>query len=170
MRRRQRVMLALYLAVVAYGVFGPSPGDEVLSAGDRLRDLGSEVQERVGTVDPSTPTTQPRDPLRADLVAGLTTEEFLNVLLLVPFGLLFPAAWPRLRWVTVPIGMGLSAAVELIQGQFLSWRSESIQDVRFNALGVLAGFALWLAFDLVVRRGRRSAQPSGNIPRRGSSV
>jgi glycopeptide antibiotics resistance protein len=62
----------------------------------------------------------------------------------------------------VPIGVAASCAIELIQGAFLSWRSQSLVDVETNSLGTVIGFVLFLAV-LALRY-------SGNMPRRGSSV
>ena len=63
----------------------------------------------------------------------------------VPFGVQFPLLWPRRRWWTVPAGVTVSALVELVQLVLLSWRDPSVSDVRWNGLGAVVGFALWLA-------------------------
>lgn len=105
-----------------------------------------------------------------ELVGDLSAEEFLNVLLFVPFGAMVPVCWPKSRWLAVPMGIALSAAIETIQGQFLRWRSLSIHDIQFNSLGTCVGFAVWMSGAAVVAWRQRSAQPSGNMPRRGSSV
>lgn len=64
-----------------------------------------------------------------------------NVLMLVPFGLLAPLLWERLRWWRVlPAGLGFILVVELLQP--LTGRSFDIDDVLLNFLGVLAGALL----------------------------
>lgn len=44
-----------------------------------------------------------------------------------------------------PRGWALSAGIELTQLLFLSWRSPSLTDIRWNSLGAVLGFSLWLA-------------------------
>ena len=104
-------------------------------------------------------TLAPAPPERDDglfdrLFDGLTAEEFFNILLFVPLGLLFPLCWPRWWWATVPLGIALSAAIELVQGAFLDWRSQTLIDVQTNSLGAVIGFAVYLALVLAVPRLR----------------
>jgi glycopeptide antibiotics resistance protein len=154
-----RVGAVAYAVVVAVGVFGPAPGDSVDAAGHRLNHLGVELQERLPL--PTSSTTLASADSGSD-VGPFSAEDFFNVTLFIPFGVLLPLLWPRIRWWTVPIGVAASCAIELIQGAFLSWRSQSLVDVETNSLGAVIGFGLFLA-------GLALAY-SGNMPRRGSSV
>lgn len=141
-RRWLDLVFALYLAVVAFGVFGPSPGKSLDQAGQGARRLDAEVRTAVpggGSGAGSTPA-----PTR-DLVRGLNAENVGNIVMFVPFGVLFPARWPRWRRWTIPAGVALSAGIELTQLLFLSWRLPSLTDIRWNSLGALLGFSLWLA-------------------------
>lgn len=93
------------------------------------------------------------------LFGGLTDEASGNVVLFVPFGLLFPLVAARWRWFSVPLAVGLSAAIELTQ-HLLSWRTPSIDDVKWNSLGALIGFSLWLMAWTWRRRNRAPASPT----------
>lgn len=113
-RRWLELGFALYLAVVAFGVFGPNPGRHV--------------------------------------IAGLDALDVANVVMFVPFGVLFPTFRPRWRRWTIPAGVALSASIELTQLVFLSWRTASLTDVCLNSFGAVLGFALWLGGRAVRRR------------------
>jgi len=88
-----------------------------------------------------------------------------NFLLLVPFTLVGPVLWPRLRaWkMALAIGLGASAVIELLQfclslivGGF--YRLVDIDDVILNTAGALAGYGLFVGGRAVFRRARRGAQ------------
>ncbi len=69
-----------------------------------------------------------------------------NILFFVPIGLLGALLLPRrVWWLSMPIGLALSAALELGQAFFLPQRYASWTDVLANtlgaALGALLGFA-----------------------------
>jgi len=156
MRRRARdwqqargrlVALALvgYLAVVAFGVFGPSPGDQIQQAGDGVRQAADQI---------AVPVPGDGRGLRPEVpvLGRLTDEAIANVAMFVFWGALFPVVLPRWRWWTVPAGAALSGMIELIQLLFLSWRSPSLNDVGWNTFGAVLGFILWLAASAVWRR------------------
>ncbi len=134
-------MLVIYLGAVAISVFGPAP-DEVLSdSAARGRQLEAAARaaatgDRAGATSTSTPTRE--------IFPNLDAEQVGNVLMFLPFGILFPIAMPRLRWLTVPIAVTLSAGIETIQGEYLPWRTPSLADVGWNATGAVIGFAAWL--------------------------
>lgn len=74
-----------------------------------------------------------------------------NVLMLVPFGLLAPLLWERLRGLRVlPAGLGFILAIELLQP--LTGRSFDVDDILLNALGVLAGALLALIIQTLLPR------------------
>ncbi|MDQ1661850.1 MAG: hypothetical protein QOJ68_1830 [Blastococcus sp.] len=63
-----------------------------------------------------------------------------NVLFFIPVGFLAGLLMPyRLVWLTIPLGVGLSAAIELTQKLFLPGRVASLGDVIANGSGVLLG-------------------------------
>ncbi len=82
-----------------------------------------------------------------------------NLLLLVPFTLLGPALWPRLRawrWA-LAMGVGLSASIELLQLALCAlvqdpYRSVDIDDVIVNTVGALLGYTLFVGGRRLLRR------------------
>ena len=146
---RRRLVLAaflLYLAIVGYGVFGPEPGEQVRRAGQAVREL------RPTSTPPPTAGTAPAPPAGDRVVGDLTSEEAGNIAMFVPLGVFLPVLWPRQRWWTFPAGIALSCSIELVQRQFLDWRSPQVRDVVWNGTGALLGFLGWL---LVTAAGRR---------------
>lgn len=127
------LVLAAYLALVAWGTLGPSPGEDI----ERVADRAKAAQRAV-----SGDTGQAREASRARF-AGLTGEEAANVVMFVPFGLLVPMRLPRRWWVTVPAGIALSALIELVQLTVLTHRSPQWVDIGWNGTGAAIGFALW---------------------------
>jgi glycopeptide antibiotics resistance protein len=80
-----------------------------------------------------------------------------NILLTIPFGLGFcfltKLRDKRIFWVALSVGLFLEGAqllMKLIFGVF--FHSVDINDVLFNALGVVIGWGLYLAWGDVVRR------------------
>ena len=92
-----------------------------------------------------------------------------NFLLLVPFTLVGPALWPRLRawkWA-LAIGMGGSVMIELLQlvanaAVGANYRSVDIDDVILNTIGALVGYALFLGVRAAVRARRRRKATGGS--------
>jgi glycopeptide antibiotics resistance protein len=90
-----------------------------------------------------------------------------NFLLLVPFTLLGPVLWPRLRawrWA-LAMGMGLSASIELLQLALCAllqnaYRSVDVDDVIVNTAGALLGYALFVGGRRWLRCSRPSAPPA----------
>lgn len=89
-----------------------------------------------------------------------------NLLLLVPFTLLGPVLWPRLRawrWA-LAIGVGISVCIELLQLALCAaldnpYRSVDIDDVIVNAAGALLGYALLVGGRRWLLRSRHGASP-----------
>ena len=108
-----------------------------------------------------------RELLRAlsQLGAAQIVREFGgNILLLVPFTLLGPLLWSRLRTWRWPLaaGLGGSLAIELIQLALSGvvgypYRQTDIDDVILNALGAFFGYAVFLAVRALGRRVKRGA-------------
>ncbi|MBN1630506.1 MAG: VanZ family protein [Thermoleophilia bacterium] len=93
-----------------------------------------------------------------------------NFLLLVPFTLVSPALWPRLRawkWA-LAVGVGGSVAIELLQlvanaAVGVDYRSVDIDDVILNGAGALAGYALFLGVRASLGAfGRRRTVPESD--------
>lgn len=139
-----RLVFAVYLAVVAFGVFGPSPGDQLEEAGQRLRRVEQEVRAAAPGNSAVTAPAEHRHP-ETWIFGDLSAEDVGNIAMFLPLGVLLPLLWPRSWLLTVPAGVSFSAFIELVQLLFLSWRSPSLSDIRWNSLGVTIGFALWLA-------------------------
>lgn len=135
-------MLALYLGVVAVGVFGPSPATPLAHVRDGARWIGAEARSVI--VDGPAEASSTHTPSR-NVVGDLDIGDLGNVVMFVPFGVLFPARRPRWRWWTIPAGVALSAGIELTQLVLLSWRSPSLKDIVWNSVGAAMGFSLWLA-------------------------
>ena len=140
--RRRLVAAAFlaYLAVVAFGVFGPAPGDQIEQAGDGVRRVAGEIAAPAVRRRSGDGMSQRRE---APLLGRLTNEAVANAAMFVPWGVLFPVVVRRWRWWTIPAGAALSGTIELIQ-LLLSWRSPSLIDVGWNITGAVAGFVLWL--------------------------
>lgn len=91
-----------------------------------------------------------------------------NFLLLVPFTLLGPVLWPRLRsWKrALAIGAGGSAAIELLQlaadaAVGSNYRSADIDDVIVNTAGALVGYAVFVGLRRTARAWRGRARGPG---------
>jgi glycopeptide antibiotics resistance protein len=82
-------------------------------------------------------------------------KQFLyNALLFVPFGVLFPAAFPKFRvWAVVVVAFLLSLVVELAQFvRFVVGGSGDIDDIIARVMGAAMGMMLFVVI------GRRAAQ------------
>jgi hypothetical protein len=144
------VVVVLYLAVMSYGVFGPSPGDELEKVGDRVSRVHAVTEVAAGD---DLAGTAPAGWAPREVLVGLTAEQLGNILLFVPFGVLWPMRWPRWRRTTIVAGIAASSAIELTQN-LLPWRSPSLQDVWWNATGTAWGFAVWALGSMVALRLR----------------
>jgi glycopeptide antibiotics resistance protein len=99
-----------------------------------------------------------------------------NLLLLVPFTVLGPLLWPRLRawrWALV-LGVGISASIELVQLALCAllnnpYRSVDIDDVIVNTAGALLGYALFVGGRRWRRRRSQRGGPCAGEPVRPSA-
>jgi VanZ family protein len=84
-----------------------------------------------------------------------------NILFFVPIGLLGAVLLPRrLWWLAMPVGLLLSAALELGQAAFLPQRFASWTDVLANTLGAVLGALIGAAMrQAAARRRARPAAP-----------
>lgn len=88
-----------------------------------------------------------------------------NVLLFVPFTLVGPLLWPRLRTWRWPLaaGLGGSLAIELIQLALSGvvgypYRQTDVDDVILNVFGAFLGYGLFLAARAIGCRAARRAR------------
>jgi glycopeptide antibiotics resistance protein len=81
-----------------------------------------------------------------------------NVVLFVPLGLLLPIGWAKTRELkkVVLAGAGASTIIELSQFLFGLGSLGTIDDVIFNTLGAVMGFALWLFADRIFRTASKA--------------
>ena len=136
-RRAPRLLLALYLILLALIAFWPTHVD-------RPFDGSLEAWLRIlhGHGGPS-------------WVDYSFVESASNVLLFIPFGLLIALILPVRRWwLAILIGFGASCCIELAQLLFLSARTATMADVAANTIGAVIGAAV----ARVVRRPRTSAR------------
>jgi len=86
-----------------------------------------------------------------------------NIVFFVPIGLLAALLLPwRVWWLGMPIGLALSAALELGQAVFLPERYASLTDVIANTLGAVIGALLGAAIRSVRMRRAPAQRP---VPR-----
>ena len=73
----------------------------------------------------------------------MASQLVLNILMFVPFGLLLPMVFPRLRacWKTLLAALGITVLIEVLQ--YFTGRSADIDDVIMNVLGAVMGYGLF---------------------------
>ena len=142
------VAIVVYLCAVVWLTLGPAPGDEVTEVGHQLRSANATVSDRPA---PSRDAASASD----DVGFGLSAEEAGNVLLFVPMPVLVALRWPRWWWAGLPAAVAGTGAIELAQLWLLDHRSPEWNDFRWNSVGAVAGFVLWLAGSLAVGGARR---------------
>ena len=126
-RRTGIVALTLYAVGCAALTLGPSPGDLLFHAAQRVDGL--------------------------DSLPSAAIEAIANLLLFVPLGLLLCAMLPQVRRLAVwALAVAVSISIELVQF-LLPERSPSIRDVVTNSLGAAVGVFL---HPLLFHRRRRS--------------
>ena len=84
----------------------------------------------------------------------------LNVALFVPLGGLLPLLWKKCRkwYVTLPIGFGLSLAIELVQFVFCLGSCD-VDDLFTNTLGTVIGYFCIMAFLSLFNEKGHKARP-----------
>ena len=152
-----RIALALYLLWLASITLSPAPGvmEGTSPTGIRVNLVPFDSIRGLIALGPNWPAVR--------LLAG-------NVVVFVPFGLLAPAAWPRLRsfGLTALAGFGLSLGIECVQ-LLLSlrlghtYRVSEVDDVLLNVTGVVLGWAAMRCGQCV--RPVVASPPSGCCPR-----
>lgn len=79
-----------------------------------------------------------------------------NILLFVPFGMLGPIVFRRLRHfiLLVITGFLFSLLIELTQGLFTLSRAATVDDLFFNTLGAIIGYFIYLILRIVYNLGK----------------
>lgn len=150
-RPRPILLIVAYLALLAFSVFGPSPGGVVHKGVTKAHRIEAAARahapgaEGAATIAPD------------GLVRVLSADDLGNIGLFVPFGLLFPVTVPTWRRRTIAVGLALSATIELVQLVFLSWRISAGRDVFFNVVGTALGLLVLLGLEAAMRRWPRLA-------------
>lgn len=134
-----RVLLAVYVAVLAVVGFFPTPVDRPAHGF-----LTAAIHWGFG--------------LGASFVTYSNIEFVSNILLFVPLGLLLTIiTGPRRRWLAPASCLIASCAIELGQALFLPERVASVGDVIANTIGGVVGTAIAVAVQAVRASARRRA-------------
>lgn len=85
----------------------------------------------------------------------MASQLVLNILMFVPFGLLLPMVFPRLRacWKTLLAALGITVLIEVLQ--YFTGRSADIDDVIMNVLGAVVGYGLFALLNKVLQSRSR---------------
>lgn len=93
--------------------------------------------------------------LGGDFSILLDSELQANIALFVPYGILLPTAFRRLRWWAVDlIGIGTTVLIELVQPFF--GRSFDVDDIAANSMGAIIGCIL-AKIALQIAKSRKSS-------------
>ena len=91
-----------------------------------------------------------------DLFRNFTTENRDNILLFLPFGLLYPLYRPQANWGrTVLAGLCATIAIELIQP--IVGRSFDVDDILMNLFGTVISAALFFLLRAIFCPKRKQA-------------
>lgn len=90
-------------------------------------------------------------------------EYLLNIIMLVPFGILVPFIWPSWRNIFAVTLAGCALSVCIEASQLLNNRATDIDDIIANTLGALIGYILYRVFALIMRRPGRTAGRGGEL-------
>jgi len=135
-----RILLPVYLFVVAYIVFSPS--DEVTNSSGFVGWVFGHIHQ-----------------MRDDFPPAYVALEFTaNIAMFVPFGILVPLAFARVPWfATLALGFATTLSIELVQSTLPS-RFSTVSDVVANTLGTAIGL-------LVLRRVSKNKNVTTNSDR-----
>lgn len=129
------ILLAIYLGLVFY-VTGSGSLYDLLRTGFEYR------PEQINLV-----------PLLLD---SYTMQYVLNIVLFIPFGILFPLAFPPKKKAYLVLGYGFALSLFIELSQLLNMRASDVDDLIMNTLGALIGYAL---LKLFTRKKSASPQP-----------
>ena len=86
-----------------------------------------------------------------DFFLHFNTENVGNILLYLPFGVLYPIFRKNCSWKrTILVGIAISVAIELLQPMF--GRSFDINDIILNGIGIIISAAFFYFLKSVLRR------------------
>ena len=86
----------------------------------------------------------------------------LNVVMFLPFGILVPLIWKRIRKGTCLAALGFSALIEVTQ--LFSGRGTDVDDLIMNTLGAVIGYLAYRVWDKVMdSRFRVKGLPAGEL-------
>ena len=98
--------------------------------------------------------------LMPSFLSRLSGEQIGNILLFLPFGLLYPLSRKRAWWLeTVMIGFALSLTIELVQP--LVGRVADMSDLSMNTLGTAISATVVHPLLWLIRKGRAPRIPAG---------
>lgn len=75
----------------------------------------------------------------------------LNVVLLIPLGLLVPIIWEKLNKFSNILATGFMFTILIEASQLLNNRRTDIDDIILNVLGAVVGFGLFKLFDKITK-------------------
>ena len=88
-----------------------------------------------------------------DFFRHFGSENLGNILMFLPFGLLYPAFRERAGWKRIVLaGIAVSVGIELLQPVF--GRSFDVNDIILNGLGVILSATAYFVLRSILRRGR----------------
>lgn len=145
------VIFVIYLAGLASATLMPNRSSRMLADGRG----GIDLTPNLSSLTCST----------ANLRQGSTARSFCvrnaqgNFVLFLPFGILVPLVWPRMRfWRGLGVALAVSIGIELVQYVSSAWgsyRAADVNDVILNVAGAAVG--LMLVTLLRLRREPRAA-------------
>ena len=78
--------------------------------------------------------------------SGGALTHVLNIIMLMPLGILVPLIWPQARSLKAVLGCGFLFSVLIECSQLLNRRNSAVDDLLMNTLGAVMGYLLYLLF------------------------
>lgn len=100
---------------------------------------------------------------------GISKDDFLNVLMAVPFGFLLPLVKKRVNFITALIaGLAFSLTIELLQLMFaalqgFTFRYFDMADIICNLLGAAIGWLIVAGIIRLVQKSNNDAEKEGSL-------
>lgn len=96
---------------------------------------------------------------------GIDITSCLNVIMFLPFGFLIPVIWERMNSLIYAMGSGFAFSFLIEMSQLLNHRRTDVDDLIFNTLGAVIGFALYKIWDKFTKsRHQLRAVPAVELP------
>ena len=81
-------------------------------------------------------------------------EIVLNILMLIPFGVLYPFAFKKKALISITLGIGLSVVIETLQLLFSAFlrsnRTFDVTDILTNAIGCVIGVLIYKVLSILI--------------------